>query len=737
MLKLNLMRTGYLLGLSLLLAAVVYFFAANWAGLDRLQKVGLSIGIVIFFYGISLLFARFRILLSQHSYLSNVFLVGGCITFGISVALIGQIYNSHADSYSLFLIWSVAALVLAFITRYTPFYILSFVTAHLTLWLYFFPTSMAIQHDEERLVVIYAIFAIINIILFSLTEFGRLRSATIRLFSFLTGHLALLALSNSLILPTYGVWLNVLSIAAIGFGFYYFYRSHQNLIYLTLNALVASAFAVLKFIELAEEFASVGFFIYGLIFVALLLTGNVLFFRFLNRIRTAQSEEGKEDNEKLGTIIGKIVSTIVIIIGVVIGSVSLSGMVIAATLDVSPEYTLFFLSMLFVLPMILLPKLNSVIRYTVLTIGYISGIVSIIWIDELFISVIYLVISFAAWFRLEGRLQRFVTYALMNINMAIVAHQIFDTYNIQAWTYVMIILAVMNGIVYFIHQAIREDSLKHQLRDSGLYFSLFYLFLLTFAEDIFPYSYALFNLLNFALVTFLVFVFVRRSHALDAAISLIFWFMFLVYKYYDLLWTLLHKSITLAILGCVVLIVTYMLARYYDAEEEAEISHSVFGKSLLLILIAILLQIGFLGYQTAQSEHLLTTGTLVKLELQPLDPRSMLQGDYLVLNYEISTPPDFVSDKEDNKVYQKKVKVVLAPDNKGVYEYQRLYQPGDKLGPDEVLISGSRNWDRIDYGIEHYFIPEGTGRKFEQKARFAYVRVGANGDALLERIDEK
>ena len=30
----------------------------------------------------------------------------------------------------------------------------------------------------------------------------------------------------------------------------------------------------------------------------------------------------------------------------------------------------------------------------------------------------------------------------------------------------------------------------------------------------------------------------------------------------------------------------------------------------------------------------------------------------------------------------------------------------------------------IQYGIEHYFIPEGTGSKVESEARFATVRVG-------------
>ena len=50
-------KTGYLLGVALTLSAVIYFFASNWQGMDRLEKVGLSIGLMWLFYGTSAIFA--------------------------------------------------------------------------------------------------------------------------------------------------------------------------------------------------------------------------------------------------------------------------------------------------------------------------------------------------------------------------------------------------------------------------------------------------------------------------------------------------------------------------------------------------------------------------------------------------------------------------------------------------------------------------------------------------------
>ncbi|MBC8079637.1 MAG: DUF2157 domain-containing protein, partial [Gorillibacterium sp.] len=131
MLRLNVIRVGFLMGVSLLLAAIIYFFAANWKGLDRTDKILISVGIMILFYGVSFIFSKVKIMLGHHSFLAAIFLVGGCIAFGVSVALLNQIYNSHADSYELFLIWSIPAVLFAFITHFNPFYLLSYVLIHL------------------------------------------------------------------------------------------------------------------------------------------------------------------------------------------------------------------------------------------------------------------------------------------------------------------------------------------------------------------------------------------------------------------------------------------------------------------------------------------------------------------------------------------------------------------------------------------------------------------------------
>jgi hypothetical protein len=69
----------------------------------------------------------------------------------------------------------------------------------------------------------------------------------------------------------------------------------------------------------------------------------------------------------------------------------------------------------------------------------------------------------------------------------------------------------------------------------------------------------LYNLLFFATTGAMVWFGKQRSSSLLMGIGGVFWFAFLVYKYYDLLWNLLHKSITLILLGVLCIGIAYAL----------------------------------------------------------------------------------------------------------------------------------------------------------------------------------
>lgn len=93
-------------GALLLGAAVVFFFAYNWADLHRFAKLGLAILGLAGFTGVALFSLPFGTVY-------RAALLGACIMTGALLALVGQTYQTGADPWELFLAW--AALMLPFV----------------------------------------------------------------------------------------------------------------------------------------------------------------------------------------------------------------------------------------------------------------------------------------------------------------------------------------------------------------------------------------------------------------------------------------------------------------------------------------------------------------------------------------------------------------------------------------------------------------------------------------------
>ena len=136
--------------------------------------------------------------------------------------------------------------------------------------------------------------------------------------------------------------------------------------------------------------------------------------------------------------------------------------------------------------------------------------------------------------------------------------------------------------------------------------------------------------------------------------------------------------------------------------------------------------IGFIGVK----ETALRTGTEVVLQTVPVDPRSLLQGDYAILDYEIANLPPFM----ENDPVGETVYVVLKEDPdvwKGARYARNLH-----FVEGEVFIKGRVDGrGHADFGIGTYFIPEGTGRIIEG-ARDVKVVVNLNsdGNAIIKRV---
>ncbi len=120
------------MGVILLSAGIITFFAANWGGINKITKLSILFGSLWLAYGLSYFFFHKRKFLEFDLKAAHLFLFLGLILFGANIWLIAQIYHIDAHYPNGVLIWSLAALVTAYLMRSPPALITSILLA--TLW---------------------------------------------------------------------------------------------------------------------------------------------------------------------------------------------------------------------------------------------------------------------------------------------------------------------------------------------------------------------------------------------------------------------------------------------------------------------------------------------------------------------------------------------------------------------------------------------------------------------------
>ena len=102
--------------------------------------------------------------------------------------------------------------------------------------------------------------------------------------------------------------------------------------------------------------------------------------------------------------------------------------------------------------------------------------------------------------------------------------------------------------------------------------------------------------------------------------------------------------------------------------------------SRILIIVNLILLLGYFNWSVYKKEQILKDGRLVLLQLVPVDPRSLMQGDYMRLNYqEASSAP--VDEQTAKRGY-----AVLRTDSNQVGEIVRLQNALEPVNSDELVI---------------------------------------------------
>jgi len=145
----------------------------------------------------------------------------------------------------------------------------------------------------------------------------------------------------------------------------------------------------------------------------------------------------------------------------------------------------------------------------------------------------------------------------------------------------------------------------------------------------------------------------------------------------------------------------------------------------IVALVAGLAILVLANHSIYSRERLLAEGRVVLLELAPVDPRSLMQGDYMALNFRAS-----------NEAFGRRAResladghIVLQMDTNGVGKFKRL-DDGTLLAADEVRIRYRVREDQVKFATNAYFFQEGHAKYYE-RARYGEFRVAPDGECLL------
>lgn len=154
--------------------------------------------------------------------------------------------------------------------------------------------------------------------------------------------------------------------------------------------------------------------------------------------------------------------------------------------------------------------------------------------------------------------------------------------------------------------------------------------------------------------------------------------------------------------------------------------------SRVVIVATMLLILAVVNGAIWQKERQLSEGEVVYLELAPVDPRSLMQGDYMALNFELSNDIQraLQSRHDGDTLKARDGHAVVRLDEQGIGHFQRLADGQSTLENDERRLHYRLRNGQVRFATDAFFFQEGHAERYES-ARYGQFRVNAKGEPLL------
>ncbi|WP_230655627.1 GDYXXLXY domain-containing protein [Psychrobacter sp. I-STPA10] len=162
----------------------------------------------------------------------------------------------------------------------------------------------------------------------------------------------------------------------------------------------------------------------------------------------------------------------------------------------------------------------------------------------------------------------------------------------------------------------------------------------------------------------------------------------------------------------------------------------IFKAALAVVTLVIVLTM--VNFNIYKYEQHLADGNTVLLALAPVDPRSLMQGDYMRLRFAIADDIlQAIEQQHKEPIQTKDGWVVVRKDGHNVGQFVRLIDnPNTNLAPDEMAIYYRLRGGQVKFATGAFFFQEGHADKYTD-AEYGVLKVNDKGEPLLAGLEDK
>ena len=150
------------LGIGFSVTGIVFFFAYNWDALHKFAKIGLT-QVLLIATTIAALLPGIK------ATIRNIILTGASALVGVLFAVFGQIYQTGANAYDFFLVWTIFVSLWVCISNFPPLWLLYLALINTTIVLY--TQQVAVNWTEGWVCIL--LFSINSVILIAASIAGK------------------------------------------------------------------------------------------------------------------------------------------------------------------------------------------------------------------------------------------------------------------------------------------------------------------------------------------------------------------------------------------------------------------------------------------------------------------------------------------------------------------------------------------------------------------------------------